>query len=229
MPGIQNTIIARYEKGGERFEVLVDPKLAYDYRTGAKKDLNNVLITEEVFKDANKGDRQTSTALQKAFGTTDPVQVAHRILMEGDLQLTTEHRRKVLEEKKAKVIAIIARNAVDPRTKAPHPPARIQAALEQARVHIDAFKSAEEQVPAAIEALREILPISLEQAKVAVKVPAEHAPRVYGLLKEFGLQKEEWTSSGALVAVLEMPAGLQAEFYDKLNKATGGSAETKKL
>jgi ribosome maturation protein SDO1 len=229
MPGIQNTIIARYEKGGERFEVLVDPKLAYDYRTGAKRDLNNVLITEEVFKDANKGDRQTSTALQKAFGTTDPVQVAHRILMEGDLQLTTEHRRKVLEEKKAKVIAIIARNAVDPRTKAPHPPARIQAALEQARVHIDAFKSAEEQVPAAIEALREILPISLEQAKVAVKVPAEHAPRVYGLLKEFGLQKEEWTSSGALVAVLEMPAGLQAEFYDKLNKATGGSAETKKL
>jgi ribosome maturation protein SDO1 len=229
MPGIQNTIIARYEKGGERFEVLVDPKLAYDYRTGAKRDLNNVLITEEVFKDANKGDRQTSTALQKAFGTTDPVQVAHRILMEGDLQLTTEHRRKVLEEKKAKVIAIIARNAVDPRTKAPHPPARIQAALEQARVHIDAFKNAEEQVPAAIEALREILPISLEQAKVAVKVPAEHAPRVYGLLKEFGLQKEEWTSSGALVAVLEMPAGLQAEFYDKLNKATGGSAETKKL
>lgn len=229
MSGIENTIVARFEKGGERFEVLVDPKLAYDYRTGAKKDLGKVLVTEEVFKDANKGERQTSSAIQKAFGTTDPEKVAHKILMEGEIQLTTEHRRKVLEEKKAKIVAVIARNAVDPRTKAPHPPQRIQAALEQAKVHIDAFKGAEEQVPAVVEALREILPISMEQAKIAVKIPAEHAPKVYGLLKEFGIKQEQWESSGALVAVVEMPAGLQAEFFDRLNKATAGNAQTKKL
>lgn len=229
MSGIEHTIIARYEKGGERFELLVDPKLAYDYRTGLKKDLNNVLVSEEVFKDANKGERQTATAVQKTFGTADPLKIAQKILMEGDIQLTTDQRRKIMDEKKAKIVAIIARNAVDPRTKAPHPPARIQAALEQARVHIDAFKSAEEQVPAAIEALREILAISLEQAKIAVKVPAEHAPRVYGLLKEYGIQKEEWTNSGALIAVVEMPAGMQGEFFDRLNKATGGAAETKKI
>jgi len=230
MPGIENTIVARYEKAGERFEILVDPKLAYDYRTGAKKDLNNVLVSEEVFKDANKGERQTSGAVQKAFGTTDPAKVANKIIMEGEIQLTTDQRRKILEEKKAKIVAIIARNAVDPRTKAPHPPQRILSAMEQCKkVHIDTFKSAEEQVPAIIEELREILPISLEQAKIAVKIPAEYAPRVYGLLKEFGIQKEEWTSSGALVALVEMPAGMQGEFFDRLNKATAGSAETKRL
>lgn len=229
MSGIENTIVARLEKAGERFEILVDPKKAYDYRTGAKKDLANVLMVEEVFKDANKGERQTAGAIQKMFGTTDVAQVAHRILMEGEIQLTTDQRRKILEEKRVKIVALIAQNAVDPRTKAPHPPQRIEAAMFQAKVHVDAFKSAEEQMPSILEQLQEILPISLEKAKIAVRVPAEHAPRVYGLLKEFGIQKEEWTGTGELIAVLEMAAGLQLEFFDRLNKATAGSAQTKKL
>src|SRR3989338_2674347 len=110
MAGIENTIIARLEKGGEKFEILVDPKLGFEYKTGARKDLTNVLVAEEVFKDANKGERQTSVALKKAFATEDVNEIAKIIFREGELQLTTEQRRKLLEEKKTKVIALIARN-----------------------------------------------------------------------------------------------------------------------
>lgn len=227
MSGIENTIIARLEKGGERFEILVDPKLGYAYKTGQKKDLDNVLAFEEVFKDANKGDRHTASALKKAFGTEDVRTIAQKIFHDGELQLTTDQRRRLLEEKRVKIIALIARSAVDPRTKAPHPPARIEAAMEQARVHIDAFKSAEEQVPKIIDELREIIPISTQEIKVAVRVPASHVARCYGVLKEYGIKKEEYSSDGSLIALLEIPAGIQAEVYDRLNRLTSGQVQTR--
>ncbi|MFH0713542.1 MAG: ribosome assembly factor SBDS [Candidatus Micrarchaeota archaeon] len=229
MSGIENTIIARLEKHGEHFEILVDPKKSYEYKTGIKKDFDNVLMFDEIFKDANKGERQTGPAIKKVFGTTDAIEVAKMIMRDGDLQLTTDQRRKVLEEKRLRIVNLIARNCVDPRTKAPHPPQRIAAAMEQARVNVDAFKPAEEQMLVIIEALREIIPISMQQAKIAVKIPGQFAARAYGSLKEYGLQKEEWGSDGSLMVVCEMPAGMQGEFFDRVNKLTSGQAATKVL
>ncbi|MDP3742226.1 MAG: ribosome assembly factor SBDS [Candidatus Micrarchaeota archaeon] len=229
MSGIENTIIARFEKNGEHFEILVDPKKSYEYKTGVKKDFENVVAFDEVFKDAKKGERQTATAIQKAFATSDFVEIAKKIMHDGELQLTTDQRRKAIEEKRLRVIALIARNCVDPRSKAPHPPQRIEAALEQVRFSVDPFKSAEEQMLAAIEKLREILPISIQSAKIAVKIPGQFAPKAYGALKEYGLQKEEWASDGSLLVVCEMPAGMQSEFFDRLNRLTSGQAQTKVL
>lgn len=224
---MEGTLICRYEKAGEKFEILVDPKKGYDFKIGARTDFSNVLLVEEVFKDANNGVRHTDSAIKKAFGTTDPIAVALKIIKDGDLQLTTDHKRKLMEEKKAKIIELIAKNAVDPRAKTPHPPIRIQNALEQARFHFDAFKSAEEQMEGAIDAIREIIPISLEKMKIAVKIPPEHAARCYGLLKEYGIKKEEYGGDGSLIAMIEIPAGLQGEFYDRLNKMTAGNVQTK--
>jgi len=230
MSGIENTLIARLEKGGEHFEILVDPKKGYEYKTGIRKDFSNVLAFDEIFKDAKKGERQTSTALQKAFATSEINKIAERILREGDLQLTTDHRRKLIEEKRLKIIALIARNCVDPRTKTPHPPQRIEAALEQIKgFNIDPFKSAEEQMLPLIEELREIIPISMQKLKIAIKIPGQFAPKAYGMVKEYGLQKEEWASDGSLVCVCEMPAGMQGEFLDKLNRLTSGQSQTKSL
>lgn len=229
MSSIENTIIARFEKDGKKFELLCDPKLAYDFKSGVKKDLANVLVVEEVFEDAGKGERQTDAVIKKVFGTTDVYEVAKKIFAEGELQLTTEQRRKLLEEKRAKIVSVIARNCVDPRTKAPHTIARIENAMEQAKVHIDAFKPVEEQVDKIIEELREIIPISIEKVKIAVKVPAEHSARAYGVLKEYGISREEWGNDGSLMVVVEILSGIQGEFYDRLNKLTGGSAQTRVL
>ncbi|MFH1199669.1 MAG: ribosome assembly factor SBDS [Candidatus Micrarchaeota archaeon] len=229
MSQISNTLIARIERNGERFEVLVDPKKGYDFKTGVKKDFDNVLMSDEIFSDANKGQRQNAAAIKKAFHTEDSLAVARQIIEQGDLQLSTDQRRKLMEEKRLKVIEMIARNCIDPRTKTPHPEVRINLALEQAKVHFDAFKPVEEQFKAAVEAMREIIPISMEKIKVAVKVPAEHAARCYGILKEFGISREEYGSDGSLVCVCEMPAGMQSNFYDRLNKMTGGQVQTKVL
>ncbi len=229
MPAFENTIIARYEHAGDKFEILVDPKNGYAYKTGARKDLTNVLVVEEVFKDAKKGERHSPGALKKAFGTTDVAEIAKRIFKDGDQQITTEQRHKLLEEKRLKIISLIARNFIDPRTKTPHPPARIEAAMEQARVSIDAFKSAEEQVQDIIEELREIIPISTDRIRVEVVLAPQFVGRGYGLLREYGMSGEEYGSDGSLTARCEMPAGLEPEFYDKLNKMTAGQVRTRRL
>ncbi|MBI5226077.1 ribosome assembly factor SBDS [Candidatus Micrarchaeota archaeon] len=229
MTGIENTITARLERNGEHFEILVDPKKGYEYKTGQKKDFSNVLAFDEVFKDANKGERATGAAMKKVLGTDNIMDAAKYILDHGELQLTTDQRRKAVAEKRIKIIALIAATVMDPKSKAPHPPARIELALDEARFHVDAFKRAEEQVDAAIESIREIIPISTEKIKVAVKVPAQFAPKCYGLLKEYGIQKEEWGNDGSITVVLEMPVAMEAAFYDRLNSQTSGQTQTKRL
>ncbi|VVC01477.1 Ribosome maturation protein SDO1 [uncultured archaeon] len=227
MASIDNSIIAYIEINGERFEVIVDPDLAQQYRKGQKKELNNVLTVEEIFKSFRKGERHTSSALQKAFGTTDMFAIADRIIKNGDMQLTTDQKRRMLEEKKKQVLAILAREAIDPRTGAPHTLMRLEQALEESRVHIDGGKEAAEQMEEVIKALRPIIPLKFEHVRVAAKIGPEYSQRIYGMLKGYGLQKTEWTKDGGIIVVLEMPAGMQGEFYDRLNRATAGTAETK--
>jgi len=229
MSGIENTIIARYERDGQQFEVLVDPEKGFDYKTGATKEFNGVLAFDEVFKDAKKGERQSEEAIKKAFGTYDQREAAKMIIKKGELQLTTEQRRKAAEKKRAQIINYVALNCIDPQTKSPHPPQRIENAFQQLKIHVDPMKSAEEQVPAIIDKLREMLPISTEEMRVSVTVPAQCAARSYGILKEFGLGNEEWTNTGALKCVCRFPAGMQGEFYDKVNKATHGNVQTRIL
>ena len=180
-------MIARFEHHGEKFEILVDPDLAYLFKTGKKQDMSNILVVEDIFSDARKGERPGSEAVKKAFGTTDVYEVAKLILTRGEIQLTTEQRRKMLEEKTKRIVAILARECIDPRTNAPHPPQRIERALEESKVHIDAFKDAEAQIKEVVDGLRLILPMKFEKVRIAVRIAAEHAPKVYGTLKEFSV------------------------------------------
>ncbi len=229
MVSLDKAIIGRIERDGHKFEVYLDPDNAYAYLEGKKKDLNNILVVEEVFKDAKKGERCGPELLKKTFGTDDIYRILEIILKHGDVQLTTEQKRKMAEDRRKQIIAIIAKNAIDVRTKAPVPPQRIELAMEEAKIHIDPFKSAEEQVPSVLKALKLILPIKFEKVKIAVKIPANYAMKAYGILKSYDVEREEWSSSGDLFALIVIPAGMQGEFFDKLNKATHGEVETKKI
>jgi len=221
---------ARITVGGEHFEILVKPNLALEYKTGKPVPITQMLAIEEIYSDASKGTRASVEKLQKNFGTTEPVKVAEEIMKRGELQLTTEQRRQLVEEKRKHIVSFISRNCIDPRTGAPHPPLRIEQALSQIRVTIDPFKSAEEQSKDVIEMLRPLLPIKMEQMRVAVKIPAEYAARAYGALKGFGaISREEWQSDGSWVGTMEMPAGLYGPFIERLGKLTQGTIQSKVL
>jgi ribosome maturation protein SDO1 len=227
MASLDKSITAHMDITGERYEIVVDPDLAYQYRIGQKKEINNVLTIEEVYKNFKKGEHHTTSALQKAFGTTDIYAIADRILKNGEIQLTTDQKRKMLEEKRKQIIAILMRECIDPRTGGPHTQLRLEQALDASRVHIDGMKDAAAQLEDVVKAMRPIIPMKFEKVRVASRVPPEYAQRVYGLLKGYGIQKEEWAKDGSLIVVIEMPAGMQGEFYDKINRATSGTVETR--
>jgi len=227
MTSLDKAIIASYEKEGKRFELYVDPEGSYAYLEGSKKDLKNILIADEVYSDAKKAERAKATDLEKIFGTTDTMEILEFILKKGEVQLTTDQKRRKTEEKRKQIIAILLREAIDPRTKAPHTQIRLENAMEQARIHVDPFKDPREQIDEIVKALRPILPMKFEKIKVAVKVPAAYSHKCYGTLKNLGIKQEQWTKEGDLIVVIEIFAGMQGEVYDKLNKMTTGQVETR--
>jgi len=220
--------VARITKDNEHFEVLVKPQKALDYRMGRMAAITEVLAAETIFSDANKGTKPSEENLRKAFGTTDSLKIAEAILTKGTLQLTTEQRRKMIEDKRKQIIDFISRQCVDPKTNLPHPPARIENAMEQVRYSIDPFKSVEEQAKEIIKLLRVILPLKMEQVIVGVSIPAEYSARAYGSIKGFGtIKREEWRGDGSWHGEIEMPAGSYAPFLDKLGNITKGNGEAK--
>jgi ribosome maturation protein SDO1 len=220
--------VARIIKDNEHFEVLVKPQKALDYRMGKLAAITEVLVTETIFSDANKGTKISEENLHKAFGITDSLKIAETILKKGTLQLTTDQRRKMTEEKRKQIIDFIARQCVDPKTNLPHPPSRIENAMEQIHYPIDPFKSLEEQARDIIKLLRPILPLKMEQVSIGVRIPAEYAAKAYGTVKGFGtIKREEWRADGSWFGVLEMPAGLYAPFLEKLGEITKGTGEAR--
>ena len=217
--------VIRHSVAGEKFEILVKPDPALEFKLGKRKDVSTVLVSDEIYTDSNKGTKPSTEKLLKAFNTQDSIAIAEIILKKGDLNLTTDQRRKMVGEKRKQIIDFIAKTYVDPRSHLPHPPLRIEQALEQARVSIDPFKNTEEQCKDIVEKLRSIIPLKSENMLLEITVPAQYAGQSYAVLKSTGtLKKEEWQNNGSLKAILEIPAGARANVIDRLGSITKGSA-----
>ena len=230
MVSLDEAVIGRLKKGEENFEVLVDPYAAADLIDGKDIDIIQNLAIDAIFKDSKKGTCASDESLIKYFKTNNVTDISKQIILKGIIQLTTEQRHKMQKNKKTRIIEVISRNAMDPKTKSPHPRQRIELAMEQAGVHIDPFKPVSEQVKTIIDLLRPIIPISMENIRISVKIPAEYIGRAYGTVRNFGtLEREDWQSDGSWLGIIRIPAGMQADFYDKLNDATKGNVSTKIL
>jgi len=220
--------IARFTKDKAHFEILVKPNRALDYRNGKVSGISDVLVTDMIFVDANKGKKASEEQMRTVFGTIDPKKIADIILKKGTLQLTTEQRRKMIDNKRKQIVDFISRQAVDPKTSLPHPPMRIEKAMEQIRYKIDPYKPVEEQARDIIKLLRPILPLKIEQISVSVIIPVQYVARAYGSIKNFGvIRTEEYRADGSWYGIIEMSAGAYASFLSKLGNVTKGTGETK--
>jgi len=228
MVSLDDAVIAHYEKQGDRFEVLVDPDKAQAIKEGEDIPLEEVWVIDAIFKDAKKGDHASEQLFKKIFHTEEVEKIALIIIKEGEIQLTTQQKKKMQEEKRKQIVEIIATNAINPQTKTPHPPQRIELALEEARVHVDPFKSASAQVQDILKVLQAIMPIRFEKVTMAVKIPGDDYARCYGVLHDAGrLLKEEWQADGTWIGLIEIPAGIQLDLIDRIQGKTKGQAEIK--
>ncbi|CEG12802.1 Ribosome maturation protein SDO1 homolog [groundwater metagenome] len=228
MISLDKAVTARLKIQGENFEILVDPDLAFKYKQDEIKDAGDAIASEFIFKDAKKAEKAAISNLQKVFKTEDVNVIAGEIIKKGEIELTTVQKRNMLEERKRQIIEYIVRNSMNPQTNAPNPPARIEAAIEQARVDIKFEKTTEQQIEGVLKKIREFVPIRFEKVKIVAKIPFQYAGGIHYTLKSIPILKEEYTSDSVLIMV-EVPAGIQNDVLGKLSALTKGDVETKIL
>ncbi len=222
--------LARLKKGGEVFEVIIDPEKIIEYKTKKNIPVKDVLMYEKIFSDAKKGFEASHEHMKAVFDTNTYLEIAEHILNNGEIQFTQEYREKKRTEKKNKILDIITRNAIDPKTGIPHPRNRIEAAIEEANVKFDYYKSAEDQVRDIVSELKPILPIKLAVKELRLKIPAEYGAKAYSLVERYAdILEDNWLSDGSWSCRVSIPAGIQNEFFDELNKLTHGNMESKTL
>ena len=223
--------LVKFSKFGKNFELVVDPDLAIDYKDrkkDSKEDLSDVLKAEKIFFDAQKGHFAPEEDIIQVFGTTDVLSVAQKMISEGEIQLTSEHREKLRAEKRRKIIQIIHRSAVDPKTGLPHPEIRIENAMNEAKVKISEMKKAEDQIQDVLSALKPIMPIKFDEKTVVINLPLQFAAKLHGLLKNYGkIESEQWLGDGSYTCKMKIPAGMQADIMDELNNKTRGAVQIK--
>lgn len=225
MVDVDKAVVAKIKKGGKEFEILVDCDKALAFRQGKTIGMEEVLAVDNIFKDVRKGEKASEHDLKTLFGTTDVKEISSEIIKHGVVQLTKEHLAKEREERRKQIINLIHRNAVDPKTGIPHPPQRIESAIEEARVHIDENKRAEDQIEEIMKKLQIILPIKFEKKKIQVIIPTQYAGQCYTVLKRYNAT-EEWMNNGSLKGRVELPAGIIDEFFGKLNSICHGELES---
>ncbi|EHQ34642.1 ribosome assembly factor SBDS [Methanoplanus limicola] len=227
---LDKAVVARLESHGEKFEILVDPDLVADIRHGTDIDIEDAVAALFIFENSSKAEKASEENLKKVFDSTDFETVARRIIHKGEIHLTAEQRKQMVEDKRKQIVNFISRNAINPQNKLPHPPKRIEMAMEEAKISVDPFKHLDEQVKSVVKALRPILPIKFAEIKFAVKIPADYAPKAYGEISSgTTVEREEWQNDGSWVCVCTIPAGIQEEFYNMINRLTKGDGEVKIL
>jgi ribosome maturation protein SDO1 len=218
MVSLDSAVVARFEKGGKRYEILVDPELVDSFKSDPTSiSLDDLLATDEIWHDARGGERPTEEKIQSAFGTTELLDCVTTILTKGSIQLTTVQRRQMISEKRQQIITEISRTAIDPRSKAPHPATRIELALDELRWNPDPFLSVERQIKDAVTVLRPVIPLSFETVKLAFRVSGS----AYGAVQRevrSDVIKEQWLDNGDWAFVVEIPAGMKGEYLSKVAK-----------
>ncbi len=218
-----DAVVVGIKKGHLRFEILVDPNLAFDYRRGEDIPLQDILKSYNIYEDAKRGEHATESLVKDAFGSDDIFDIAPEIIKLGEFKLTHEQRIQLVGEKTEAIIDNISKRAMNPQTGHPHPPERIRQAMEEAKVRVDPFISVDEQIPNVVKALRVIIPISFESVKLQITIPATYAGKGYNMVANAGVIKtESWNLDGSWNGLIELPAQKRQDLYDELNKLTKG-------
>ncbi len=228
MVSLDDAVLARLEKGGKRYEALVDPDLVEQWKEDSSNiELDDFMAMDEIFHDARAGNRPTEDALMNTFETLDVEKILNIILEKGSIQLTTSQRKSRVENIRQQIIHHIHSEAIDPRSKSPHPRTRIELALNESKYTVDPFKRLEEQVKDAIAKLKPLIPLSFESVRLAFRIPGSSYGSVSNLLRSYQ-QKEGWLENGDWACVIEIPAGMKGDIIGQVLKRAS-EAEVKEL
>lgn len=218
-------VTARIKIEGKQYEISVDVDEALKIKNGAG-DITKALNSQAVFYDLDKGTHASKADLESAFGTNQLYEIAEKIIKDGIVQKPQEYRDAEREAKIKQVISLVIKNAVDQNDR-PYTEERIRRAVSEVHYNFD-NRPAEQQMNDLIHKLKTVIPIRVETKKIRLRIPARYTGQVYGVLKDYK-ENEDWMANGDLEAVVNVPAGMQIDFYDKLNSVTHGAVVSEEI
>ena len=219
------TVEARIKVKGKQFEISVDLDEALKVKAG-KGNVSAALNMPAIYTDAKKGNAASKDELNAFFDTDNVLVIAEMIMKKGEIQKNQEFRDAEREKKIKQVIDLILRNAVDQHGR-PYTEERIRKAIGEVHFNFD-NRPAEQQMPELIAKLATVIPIKVETKKIKLTIPARYSAQVYGMLKDYK-ESEEWLSNGDLQVIMNIPSGLQIDFYDKINSVTHGAVTSQEM
>jgi ribosome maturation protein SDO1 len=219
--------IARVRMGKMNFETMVDLDSAMKLKKGQEIAISEVIKDKEIWTDLKKGMRPSQDEIMNSFGTLELEKIVEKIVKKGEIEVTQEYRDEALIAKRKQIINFLVKNAVDARSGRPFTPDILESALKESGVRID-NQGIEKQMPSVIESLKKVIPVKIETKKIKINIPAQYTGKVYGLVQEYK-ENETWLGNGDLDVIINIPVGIQLEFYDKLNSVTHGSAITSEI
>lgn len=216
---------AKHKIKSKTFEVSVDFDEAMKVQKGAG-DITKALNAATIFYNAKEGDVASQKDLMEAFQTTDTYAIATTIIQRGELQKPQEFRDAEREARIQQVVGLLVRNAVDQHGR-PYTEDRLRRAIQEVHFNFD-NRPAEKQMIELLEKLKTVIPIRVETKRIKLVIPARFSGTVYGLLKEYK-ESEDWMPNGDLKVIVALPAGMQLDFYDRLNAVTHGAIVSEEL
>lgn len=175
---LTNVAVVRMKKGGKRFEIACYKNKVVSWRSGAEKDLEEVLQTHSVFVNVSKGQTAKKEDLVKAFGTDDQTEICKQILSKGELQVSDKERHSQLESMFRDIASIVAEKCVNPETKRPYTVGLIERAMKDIHYSVKPNKSTKQQALEVIRQLKETMEIQRAHMRLRLVVPAKEAKRL---------------------------------------------------
>ena len=156
---LTNVSVVRMKKGKDRFEIATYPNTVISWRTGAEKDVREVLQIDRVFRSVEQGEYAKSKDLQKAFGTEDQEAICIEILKSGEIQLSEKERGSQQETLLKEICTMVAERCINSQSKRPVTVGVIERALSELHFNVDRNKNAKQQALVAIKLLESKYPI----------------------------------------------------------------------
>eukprot|EP01120_Amphizonella_sp_Union-15-10_P012441 TRINITY_DN551_c0_g1_i2.p1 TRINITY_DN551_c0_g1~~TRINITY_DN551_c0_g1_i2.p1 ORF type:complete len:269 (-),score=52.70 TRINITY_DN551_c0_g1_i2:103-873(-) len=202
----------KYKSGKITFEIATKKGAALKYRQGTL-GYDNVLHSDTVWKNFGKGERASDEELGVAFGNISANDIIKLILEKGELSLSTDERKEMVDQKRREIVNYIHKYYVDPKTRTPHPVTRIDAGLTQIKARIEPDIPADRQAQELIKKLIEVVPLKRSEIQATITVSHQWIGATAGILKKYCVvSSDKYTASGCEYQVTLVPGD-----YEKLN------------
>lgn len=190
-------------------------------RNKVETDIDEVLHTETVFSNLQKGVIAKSKDLKKAFGTEQHQKAALIILDKGELQVSDKERQLAYDNMFRDIVTIITDKCVNPESGRPYPFSMIETALRDIHFSVVVSKSAKKQ---ALEAIRKLEShMAIKRAQMRLRLVLEESCVDSVKSKGAVIEKRSAEGSRAVLTVLIDP-GIYRDI-DSIIVGCGGSLE----